>query len=354
VADTLAAMQQDARPSQPNRTLSGHEQRVAALLVMSGLSPALADSQGRARQVALRECLATYGARAEHTVDGLTTIAFTGLGLPADRAAQAARLALRLREVFPGCSLGLSTSRTDLGLSLQEVAAQALGLLASTPAGTVHVDGPAARLLASRFQLQALADEAWCLLFEKGVQEVPRTLMGKDLPCFGRAREIGLLQTLWDDACDEPGARVLLLTAPAGGGKSRVRHEFCERIQGRGRSFEILLGRGDPMRDAAPFALLGPALLAAAGITGSEPEAVQRQRLTAHVARVVPDKDSPRIAAFLGEMANLPFPDDQLLPLRAARRDARLMADQKLVAWLEWLEAACKHHPVVLVLEDLH
>jgi hypothetical protein len=30
------------------------------------------------------------------------------------------------------------------------------------------------------------------------------------------------------------------------------------------------------------------------------------------------------------------------------------MADQKLVAWLEWLEAACKHHPVVLVLEDLH
>jgi tetratricopeptide (TPR) repeat protein len=58
--------------------------------------------------------------------------------------------------------------------------------------------------------------------------------------------------------------------------------------------------------------------------------------------------------AFLGEMANLPFPDDALLPLRAARKDARLMADQKLMAWLEWLEAECNHHPVLLVLEDLH
>jgi hypothetical protein len=49
-----------------------------------------------------------------------------------------------------------------------------------------------------------------------------------------RARDRPLLETLWDEACDEPGARVLLLTAPAGGGKSRVRHEFCERIQRRG------------------------------------------------------------------------------------------------------------------------
>jgi tetratricopeptide (TPR) repeat protein len=53
-------------------------------------------------------------------------------------------------------------------------------------------------------------------------------------------------------------------------------------------------------------------------------------------------------------MANLPFPDEDLLPLRAARQDPRLMADQTLMSWLEWLEAECDHHPVLLVLEDLH
>jgi len=145
-----------------------------------------------------------------------------------------------------------------------------------------------------------------------------------------------------------------LMTAPAGGGKSRVCYEFCERLQHRGQPFEFLVGRGDPMRDAAPFALLGPALLAAAGIVGGEPEAVQRKRLTAHVSRFLPEEDSLRTAAFLGEMANLPFPDDELLPLRAARKDSRLMADQKLMAWLAWLEAECNQHPVLLVLEDLH
>jgi tetratricopeptide (TPR) repeat protein len=146
----------------------------------------------------------------------------------------------------------------------------------------------------------------------------------------------------------------MLITAAAGGGKSRVRHEFCDRIQRHGRAYELLVGRGDPMRDAAPFALLGPALLAAAGITGGEPEPVQRKRLLAHTSRFLPAKDAPRIAAFLGEMARLPFPDEDLLPLRAARQDPRLMADQMLLSWLDWLEAECNHHPVLLVLEDLH
>ncbi|MGA7742440.1 MAG: serine/threonine-protein kinase PknK, partial [Polyangia bacterium] len=133
-----------------------------------------------------------------------------------------------------------------------------------------------------------------------------------------------------------------------------MRHEFCDRIQRRSRAFALLVGRGDPMRDAAPFALLGQALLAATGITGAEPEAAQRKRLTAHAARFLPAKDALRVAAFLGEMANLPFPDEDLPPLRAARQDPRLMADQTLMAWLDWLEAECNHHPVLLVLEDLN
>ena len=359
VAETLAKAGQEGQPYHPSRTLSGNEQRTGAVLVMTGISQASAHGQGEARATALAELLAAYGARAERTADGLTTIAFTGLRIPADQAAQAARLALRLKAVFPESSLGLSTGRTELAgrVSLHEVTGKATRLLARTPAGTIHVDGPTARLLETRFELQACSEEAWRLLFEKFIREVPRTLMGKEVPCFGREREIGLLETLWNEACEEPAARVMLMTAPAGGGKSRVCHEFCERVRGRGRPFELLVGRGDPMRDAAPFALLGPALLAAAGITGDEPEDVQRKRLTVYVSRFLPEKDSLRTAAtvaFLGEMANLPFPDDELLPLRAARKDGRLMADQKLMAWLEWLEAECHQHPVLLVLEDLH
>lgn len=137
VAETLPAAGQGSQPSPRNRTLSGNEQRVAAVLVISGLSQAFSDGEGQARESMLRELLAAHGARAERTADGLTTIAFTGLGIPADQAAQAARLALRLKGVFPESSLGMSTSRAESGggLSLQEVAGKAARLLAATPAG---------------------------------------------------------------------------------------------------------------------------------------------------------------------------------------------------------------------------
>ena len=58
--------------------------------------------------------------------------------------------------------------------------------------------------------------------------------------------------------------------------------------------------------------------------------------------------------AFLGEIAGIPFPDENLPQLRAARLDARLMADQTQAAWVDWLEAETAHRPVLLLLEDLH
>jgi tetratricopeptide (TPR) repeat protein len=353
VAEALAATGQDATPTRRHEALSRNEERVAAVVMVSDMRRGTREEP---RTAALQELLAAHGARAERMANGTMRISFSGQATPIDQVTQAARCALRLKAALPDASLGISTSRADMAgkLSLGDVIDQAGHLLATTPAGTIHIDGITAHLLETRFAIQTLPDGAARLLFEKGIREAPRTLMGMQVPCFGRDREIDLLEALWDEACDEPAARAMLMTSAAGGGKSRVRHEFCDRIQGRGRPFELLVGRGDPMRDSAPFALLGPALLAAAGIIGGEPEPVQRKRLIAHTSRFLPAKDALRIAAFFGEMANLPFPDEDLLPLRAARQDPRLMADQTLMSWLEWLEAECDHHPVLLVLEDLH
>ncbi len=377
-ASDLAAVYQ-ARTPTPSLVATGEQRILAAILVsrsnpgaaapaahdpgrtadLAGiLAERLADPElGEASLADLRSAIAPHGARVERLGGGSLVVALTGeQGTPLDQATQAARCALRLKAALPDASLGISTSRADMAgkLSLGDVIDQAGHLLAFTPAGTIHIDPLTSHLLETRFEIQTLPDGASRLLFEKGIREAPRTLMGKPVPCFGRDREVGLLEALWDEACDEPAARAMLMTSTAGGGKSRVRHEFCDRIQRHGQPFTLLVGRGDPMRDAAPFALLGPALLAAAGITGGEPEPVQRKRLTAHASRFLPAKDALRIAAFLGEMANLPFPDEDLLPLRAARQDPRLMADQMLMSWLDWLEAECNHHPVLLVLEDLH
>ena len=377
-ASDLVAVYRTRTPT-PTLVATGEQRMLAAILVsrpQPGAARPAALDPGRTADLAgilaerladpelnevglgdLQNAIAPHGARVERLGGGSLVIALTGeQGTPLDQVTQAARCALRLKAALPDASLGISTSRADMAgkLSMGDVIDQAGLLLVTTPAGTVHVDGLTAHLLETRFEIQTLPGGVSRLLFEKGIREAPRTLMGKAVPCFGRDREVDLLEALWDEACDEPAARAMLMTSAAGGGKSRVRHEFCDRIQRHGRPFELLVGRGDPMRDAAPFALLGPALLAAAGITGGEPEAVQRKRLTAHVSRFLPPKDAQRIAAFLGEMANLPFPDEDLLPLRAARQDPRLMADQMLLSWLDWLESECDHHPVLLVLEDLH
>ena len=102
-------------------------------------------------------------------------------------------------------------------------------------------------------------------------------MLGKEIPCVGRDRELGTLMGLWDECSGEPVARTVLVTAPAGGGKSRVRHELLDRIQFGGEPFELLVGRGDALRAGAPFALLGPALRAAAGLVGGESAAIAQQ-----------------------------------------------------------------------------
>src|SRR5262249_10989459 len=58
--------------------------------------------------------------------------------------------------------------------------------------------------------------------------------------------------------------------------------------------------------------------------------------------------------AFMGELVGTPFPDDDNLPLRAARQDPTLRNELMTRAWIDWVAAECAHAPLLLVLEDLH
>jgi len=298
-----------------------------------------------------------YGARVDRFLGGSMVITLVGRGAPTDQATQVARCALKLKAMLPRASLAVSTGRGEMGrdLPMGEVIDYAARLQAGEKGGSICLDSHTAGLLESRFEVSGReGTEKKYLLFEKGVKEAPRTVLGKEMPCVGRDREIGTLEALFDECTGEPTARAVLVTSGAGGGKSRVRHEFLERIQSRGEAFEYLVGRGDSLRAGAPFALLGPALRSAVGIVGGEPLAIQHKRLFAHVARRVPVEAQKRVAAFLGEIAGVQFPDEYLPALAAARQDPRLMADQILAAWLDWLEVECAANPVLLVLEDLH
>jgi tetratricopeptide (TPR) repeat protein len=218
----------------------------------------------------------------------------------------------------------------------------------------VLIDELTAGLLDERFEVGA--DISGSGLELRGVRAptettAGRTLLGRATPCVARDAELASLEATFRACVDDGVARVVLVTAPAGAGKSRVRRELSQRLRAGGARFELIEARGDPLAAGTPFAMLGAAIRRASGVVDGEPVAVAQKRLRARLSRHF---DARAQAPFIGELAGIPFADADDVELRAARQDPRLMADQIRRAIGAWLAAECAVQPVILVLEDLH
>ncbi len=261
---------------------------------------------------------------------------------------------------------------------LGEVLDRGVALLRRADAGTIRVDEGIAGLIAAGFELGG--DEAGLTLDAERAREAPRTLLGKVTPFVGRERELTTLEAVFAEVAGEGVARAVIVTAPPGVGKSRLRQELLRRLRSRAAEergdaaaaravtglseppplpggaggFELWLGRGYPMRAGAPFGLLAPVLRRTAGVLAGEPVEVRRQKLSARLGRSLRGADRARVTVFLGELAGVPFPDDASVELRAARQDAVLMGDQMRRAFEGFVGAECAAAPVLLVLDDVH
>ncbi len=313
-------------------------------------------------QTRLSAAVSSHGGQLEPLAEGSLVATFLASASATDLAARAARCALAMRSVVPDSAMSLATGRGTLAerFPLGEIIDRAASMLRNRPRrvpaaqrAPVRVDEVTAGLLDTRFELSG--DQAGLLLLgERDHVEPARTLLGRPTPCVGRERELGVVVGLFDEAVAEPGARVALVTADAGIGKSRFAHEAVQKLRSGGRSCEVWMGRGDPMTAGSPFAMIAPPLRRAAGILDNEPLVVKQRKLRARVGRHVPASELQRVTEFLGELLQIPFPDDASVQLRAARQEAVLMGDQMRRAWEDFVAAECKASPVLFVLEDLH
>ncbi len=181
-----------------------------------------------------------------------------------------------------------------------------------------------------------------------------RRLLGQLTSCVGRDPELSSLVGQFADCAGESVAHAVLVTAPAGMGKSRLVAELMLLIKARHEGAVFWIGWGDPLRGGSAFGLLRQALQSALGLHDGAPLAVRQDTLRSRVARHVPQTEQTRVTEFLGELLHTPFPDDDSAPLRAARHEAAVMSEQVRRAAVDFLRAECAAHPVVLVLEDLH
>jgi tetratricopeptide (TPR) repeat protein len=325
------------------------EQRLVSIVLSGPLPDGSLPDAGR-----LATTAAAFGGRLEHLADGASLVLFAHEGVATDHAARAARCALALQGALPGAALVVASGRTSLGRTLVgDVLDRAAGALRELASGQIAIDPATAGMLDPRFIILERGERR-LLGGLRDAQEPVRTLLGRPTPLVGRDRELGNLESLWIECADEQVARAALVTAPPGGGKSRLRQELVRRILQRDGRTELLVGHGDSLRAGSPFALITDAIRRTCGVREGDSLESQRAALRARLERHVGEEVLDRVTHLLGELIGVAFPTGASELLRAARTDAAVRADAMRQAWIDWLAAECRHHPVLLVLEDLH
>jgi hypothetical protein len=346
--------------------LAEAEQQLVSVLLASPLSATEPSSpqQDSRRSVleALRSLLSPHGAQVELLADGsLAATLVAAHGSATDPAALAARCALFLQERWPQATVVLTTGRgrRDQHRLMGEAMDHAGQLLRQLPPppdspAPVLLDEVTAGLLGPGFQLTRSPSGLFLLQGEQLGADASRLLLGKPTPCVGREQELATLELAFATCARESIAQGVLVMAPPGAGKSRLRHEFLRRLEHQGHPVQVLLGRGDPMSAGSADGLMAQALRRLCDIPGGAPLEVRRARLSQRLAQHLPASQPPDAVAFLGELCGIPFPDEHHPRLRAARGDPRLMSTQIGRALVAFLRAECAQHPVLLMLEDLH
>jgi serine/threonine protein kinase/tetratricopeptide (TPR) repeat protein len=309
------------------------------------------------RLLMLRELVARFGARAEPLADGSMVVSVAGQGEAIDQAAQAARCAIELHRALPKAPIALSLGIGALSPSpFGAVVDRAASLLEKAPhtKPTVFIDDATAALLEQRFHIKRLS-QSILLEAERANESSARTLLGRPSPFIGREREVRLILEKFNDCVETSSPRLLLITAPAGIGKSRLRAECSSKL-----SALCLLAKGDVMSVGAPFSMLARAFRSAAVVQDTDSPEERFRKVAAFVTRRLDTvtkqetySQSRRLAEFLGELAQTPSTTPST-PLKTARQEPSLMGDQIRRAFLDWISIECKQQPLALFLEDLH
>ncbi|HRI68687.1 MAG TPA: protein kinase [Polyangium sp.] len=239
-------------------------------------------------------------------------------------------------------------------------------LLKTLPLGTTNLTMPLDHWYRAQLQTgprtQELPTNIAVSVPEKMVAPVPEPFRGLDTKCVGRERETKeIIQSISTAALANKPAS-LVIVGKSGIGKTTLLAEVVRNIDERGgivdaqgivRPVTIFAAASDPHARAASLGLVAEIIRNAANIRCGDEPAVQRDKLLQHLARYLDEKHAVRIVEFLGELADIPFPDDLSVPLRAARQDARLMGDQLRRAFEDWLGAECAVRPVLIIIDDL-
>jgi len=318
--------------SRPSSSRGGRERRVHSVLIArarraSPHASTVAFAHELTRRSAVRDAAASLGVALERLPDGSFLARADGANA-ADEAVVLARLADRIRTL--DFAMAITSGQQVEGSSFGAAIERAFELTKLDEAA-IALDETCAAFLESRYGVERGGGRLF-LGGERSVSDDARPLLGRATPCVGRERELTILEAAWRDARDAGEPRVVLVTAPAGGGKSRLRHELVRRLGAMSDPCPVYQCRAEALEAAIPYRVASSIVREVAGLGDMAA--------------------SPREAAFLAELLGV-SPEVPVAEVVAARARPDAHFDGVQAAFVSLLARRTAENGAVLVVDDL-
>jgi len=220
--------------------------------------------------------------------------------------------------------------------------------------GSVLADGPTQRLADSaigfaeagshRLKGKAEPQRLWrATRVLSGVGGSQR-IDGLEAPLVGRNAELRTVKELFHAAAERRVPRLVLVSGPAGIGKSRLGWEFEKYADGLAESVWWHRGRCLSYGDGVAFWALAEIVRQRLGIAEEDPVGTAAAKLAEGVDRFVPDPaEREYVAVRLGRLLGVPASGDNGGPLGR---------EELFAGWRLFFERLAAQAPVVLLIED--
>jgi class 3 adenylate cyclase len=270
------------------------------------------------------------------------------LGAEADVPLLAARAGVVTGEV------AVTLGATLEGMVAGDVVNTAARVQAAAEPGSVLADGPTQQLAGSaigftnaglftlkgKTEPQALWRATRVLAGVGGSQRVD----GLEAPLIGRDAELRTVKELFHAAAERSVPRMVVISGPAGVGKSRLGWEFDKYADGLQAGMWWHRGRCLSYGDGVAFWALAEIVRQRLGIAEEDPAGTAAAKLAQGLDRFVPD---PAERAYAGLRLG------RLLGVSVAGDDGEPLAREELFAgWRLFFERLAAEQPVVLLVED--
>ena len=190
------------------------------------------------------------------------------------------------------------------------------------------------------------ATRLWRVLGESQVRgRFEARIVGGLTPFVGRGEEIGLMRCRWDEVREGEG-KTVLLSAPAGFGKSRIAQAFREHLGDP--SITCLQYFGSPFHAGTPFHPFIRQLEWAAGIARTDSAAQKLDKLEGLLEGSAEAK--AEVAPLFAALLSIPF-GQRYAPLQI---NEQVQKQRTVEALLEQFVLLSSRGPVLVVFEDAH